>query len=79
MKQLALSVIHGYKKIEPIRQFFMSTFIGQGKFECMYQPTCSEYAEQAILKHGAAKGTWLAAMRFLKCRPGSKGGYDPVV
>lgn len=79
MKQLALSALHWYKKIEPLRQFFMRTFIGQGDFECMFQPTCSEYAEQAIIKHGALRGIWLATKRLLKCRPGSKGGNDPVV
>jgi len=57
----------------------MRTFVGQGDFECMYQPTCATYAEQAIQKHGGLKGILLAVKRLLKCRPGSKGGYDPVI
>ena len=45
---------------------------------CRYIPTCSEYALQAVEKYGAAKGTVLAAKRFLRCNPFHKGGYDPV-
>lgn len=45
---------------------------------CRFTPTCSEYARQAIVKHGAFKGTWLAARRVLKCHPLHSGGYDPV-
>ena len=45
---------------------------------CRYIPTCSEYALQAVEKYGPAKGTVLAAKRFLRCNPFHKGGYDPV-
>ena len=45
---------------------------------CRYIPTCSEYALEAVEKYGAAKGTLLAAKRFLRCDPFHKGGYDPV-
>ena len=45
---------------------------------CRYIPTCSEYALQAVEKYGAAKGTVLAAKRFLRCNPFHKGEYDPV-
>lgn len=45
---------------------------------CRFQPTCSQYAKQAIEKHGAVKGTWLALRRVLKCHPFHPGGYDPV-
>ena len=45
---------------------------------CRYIPTCSEYAVQAVEKYGAAKGSWLALKRFLRCHPFHKGGYDPV-
>ena len=45
---------------------------------CIYEPTCSNYAVQAINKHGAAKGTWLAVRRILRCHPWAQGGYDPV-
>ncbi|MCR5009866.1 MAG: membrane protein insertion efficiency factor YidD [Clostridia bacterium] len=45
---------------------------------CRFNPTCSEYAMQAIQKYGALKGTWLAIKRILRCHPGNPGGYDPV-
>jgi putative membrane protein insertion efficiency factor len=45
---------------------------------CIYTPTCSEYAMEAIQKHGVLKGTGLAIWRVLRCNPFAKGGYDPV-
>ena len=46
---------------------------------CRFIPTCSQYAVQAITKYGAAKGSWLALKRFLRCHPFYKGDmYDPV-
>jgi hypothetical protein len=45
---------------------------------CRYAPTCSEYAKQAILKHGIFKGSKLAAKRIAKCHPWGGSGYDPV-
>lgn len=45
---------------------------------CRFTPTCSEYAIEAITKHGPFKGTWLAIKRVLRCRPGGGSGYDPV-
>lgn len=78
MKMLIVRAIHVYKKIEPLRQFCMKIFIGQSGFECMFQPTCSEYTELAVQKYGAIKGLRLGFLRILRCRPGSKGGFDPV-
>ena len=46
--------------------------------KCPYYPTCSKYGLEAIKKHGALKGSCLAAWRILRCNPFSKGGYDPV-
>jgi putative membrane protein insertion efficiency factor len=45
---------------------------------CRFVPTCSEYAREAIEKHGAAKGTLFAVRRVLRCHPYHSGGYDPV-
>ena len=45
---------------------------------CIYTPTCSLYAIEALEKYGALKGMYLAVRRILRCHPFHKGGYDPV-
>lgn len=45
---------------------------------CIYEPTCSQYAVEAIEKYGAIKGGFMAIKRLLRCHPYHKGGYDPV-
>lgn len=45
---------------------------------CRFTPTCSEYALEALDKHGALKGSLLAVWRILRCNPFCRGGYDPV-
>ena len=45
---------------------------------CRFQPSCSEYAAEAVELHGVGNGLRLAALRFLKCHPFHRGGFDPV-
>ena len=48
-----------------------------GRF-CRYAPTCSEYADEAIAKHGLWAGGWMGFARICRCRPGGGAGFDPV-
>jgi len=45
---------------------------------CRFEPTCSEYAREAVEKYGALRGTWMGLLRILRCQPFCKGGHDPV-
>ena len=45
---------------------------------CRYYPSCSAYALEALEKHGAVRGSWLAAKRVSRCHPWHEGGIDPV-
>lgn len=68
MKIVLLLLIRGY------RQFISPLFPPT----CRFQPTCSQYAVEAIATYGAAKGSWLGIRRILRCHPLHPGGYDPV-
>lgn len=68
IRRALLSVITGYQR-------FVSPLLGAN---CRFQPTCSAYAREAIDKHGAAKGGWLAVRRIARCHPLGGRGYDPV-
>lgn len=45
---------------------------------CRFEPTCSVYAREAVVRHGAARGGWLAAKRLCHCHPWGSCGHDPV-
>jgi putative membrane protein insertion efficiency factor len=58
-----------------IYQVLLSPFFGGA---CKFYPSCSRYGYEAIAKHGAWRGSVLAVKRLLRCRPFTKGGFDPV-
>lgn len=45
---------------------------------CRFQPSCSEYAKEAVTRHGTLKGGWMSLKRILSCRPFGGAGFDPV-
>ena len=61
----------------PVRgyRYFISPLLPAA---CRFHPSCSEYAEQALERHGAWRGGWLAARRLCRCGPWHPGGCDPV-
>ena len=68
MRKLALAIIEVYQAaISPYWEGY-----------CRHVPTCSAYGHEAISKHGALRGVWLAARRLGRCRPLGTSGYDPV-
>ena len=69
MKKLMIFLINLYRKyVSPLKR----------RPTCIYTPTCSQYAIEALEKYGFLKGSFLAVKRILRCHPFSKGGYDPV-
>ncbi|MEL6792288.1 MAG: membrane protein insertion efficiency factor YidD [Pseudomonadota bacterium] len=59
-------------------KLYRATFSPLVGMNCRYHPTCSAYALEALEKHGAIKGSWLAARRILRCHPFGGSGFDPV-
>ncbi len=68
MRWIALQLIRFYQKA-------ISPWLPPS---CIYTPTCSAYAYQAIAKYGVFKGGWMAFWRIMRCNPFAKGGHDPV-
>lgn len=61
----------------PVRAYrlLLSPWLGHA---CRFQPTCSAYALDALAKHGALRGGWLALRRIGRCHPWGGHGFDPV-
>ena len=68
MKHLLLGLIRIY-------QYLISPLI---RARCIHQPTCSQYALEAVERFGVIHGMWLTILRLLRCHPFARGGYDPV-
>ena len=68
MKRVLQSLVRAYR-------LFFSPWVGAG---CRFHPTCSAYALEALERHGATTGSYLAAKRILRCHPWCDGGADPV-
>jgi putative membrane protein insertion efficiency factor len=68
MKVLLLVALRGY-------QWLLRPLLG---VHCRFYPSCSEYAIEAIKRHGAWAGSWLAVRRVCRCHPYHPGGHDPV-
>lgn len=68
MRRVLLSVLAVYR-------YAISPMLGRN---CRFMPSCSEYAAEAISRHGSLRGSWLAVRRVMRCHPWNPGGYDPV-
>lgn len=68
IKHAVLALIRAY-------QYLLSPWVGGG---CRYWPTCSEYAREAVERHGALRGGWMMLARLARCHPYGAGGVDPV-
>ncbi len=68
MKKLCIACIHLYQKIP-----------GSFHASCHFYPTCSDYMIEAIETFGVIKGIFLGIKRILRCHPGARFGYDPVI
>lgn len=66
--EILIALLHGYKRV--LSPLFLPS--------CRYTPTCSEYAVEAVDRHGAVRGLVLAIWRLLRCHPFVHGGYDFV-
>tara|TARA_B110000503_G_scaffold73712_1_gene113899 strand:+ start:390 stop:644 length:255 start_codon:yes stop_codon:yes gene_type:complete len=66
---------HGMAALIDLYRYFFSPFLGRS---CRFDPTCSAYGKQAILRFGAIKGGWMTINRIGRCHPWHEGGYDPV-
>jgi uncharacterized protein len=68
MAKVLLALVAAYR-------YLLSPMLGRS---CRFFPSCSEYATEALERHGALRGTWLTVRRVARCHPWHPGGYDPV-
>ncbi|MDR2981019.1 MAG: membrane protein insertion efficiency factor YidD [Puniceicoccales bacterium] len=72
--RVMILLVRGYQRfVSPPLHFVLGPWCG-----CRFSPTCSEYARQALVKHGFFRGSWLAIRRILRCHPWNPGGIDEV-
>lgn len=69
MKTAAIAAIQAY-------QYLVSPYLPG---MCRYEPSCSQYAVDAISRYGVLRGSWLGVRRIARCHPAGGSGYDPVV
>ena len=75
IRWISILISYPFILLIKIYQYVISPAIGP---KCRFTPTCSQYAVEALQKHGLLKGGWLSAKRISRCRPGGGHGYDPV-
>jgi len=68
MSKVLSLLIRGYR-------YGVSPMLG---LHCRFHPSCSAYAQEAVERHGAGRGLWLALRRLTRCHPWHPGGHDPV-
>jgi hypothetical protein len=68
-------VVHILRGLIHLYRLTLSALMGR---TCRYLPTCSEYADEALARHGAWKGAWVAIARISRCHPWGGSGHDPV-
>lgn len=67
MKRIAIGLIHAYRIV-----------FAWLPSSCRFEPSCSRYTEQAIVRYGVVKGSWMGMKRIARCGPWNPGGFDPV-
>lgn len=66
------------KTLRAAVRFYQLTFSWMAAGSCRYAPSCSAYAIEALERHGAIRGSWIALGRLIRCNPWGGAGYDPV-